>query len=660
MIEQLRFNSLAHALRERATVAGDDVGYVFLVDGDAEESRLTYSQLDRQARAIAVMLREAHATGGRALLAYPPGLEFIAALFGCWYAGVTAVPAYPPRSAQHAASAATLVAIANDCQPSVVLTVSALVPMLTDFKLGAAKVLATDRIDERTAEEFQAMQSDALACLQYTSGSTGAPKGVMLSHANLLNNSAIIQQCFGSTSQSRGVIWLPPYHDMGLIGGILQPLYSGFPVTFIAPAAFLQRPARWLQAITRYAGTISGGPNFAYDLCVERISPEDRQKLDLSTWEVAFNGAEPIDPRTLDRFVETFGPCGFRREAFYPCYGLAEATLLVSGGEKSTTPILRTIEHSPKLKEKTFVGCGTARPAGSALIVDPQLRTACPDQCIGEIWVRSGDLPQGYWQKPDESQEIFQAHLSDSQEGPFLRTGDLGFIQGEELFITGRLKELIIIRGVNHYPQDIEQTVQSSHPALRPGCGTAFSIEGDDSEQIVIMQELERAARNNPPEEIIQVIREAVAEHHDLRVSAILLLRPGQILKTSSGKIRRAACRDAFLDDTLQGIARWDQPIEAPASSQPAIAPEKKGPKSLEQIEGLLAVKMAKLLNITADQINPDDTFARYGLDSSCAAILATDLTTALGREVPITLFYDYPSPHDLAGYLAKQSKKDA
>jgi acyl-CoA synthetase (AMP-forming)/AMP-acid ligase II/acyl carrier protein len=658
MTEQLQFISLAHALRKRAAAAADDVGYIFLVDGEVEELCFTYGQLDRRARAIAVMLREANATGGRALLAYPPGLEFIAALFGCWYAGVTAVPVYPPRSAQHAAAAATLAAIANDCRPLVVLTVCSLVPIVTDLKLPAVAVLATDPTDEPTAEEFQAVHSNTLACLQYTSGSTGEPKGVMLSHANLLNNSAIIQQCFGSTSQSRGVIWLPPYHDMGLIGGILQPLFAGFPVTFISPAAFLQRPARWLQAITRYGGTISGGPNFAYDLCVQRISDEDRRTLDLSTWKVAFNGAEPIDPGTLDRFVKAFGPYGFRREAFYPCYGLAEATLLVSGGEKSAVPILQKIKNSSQSKEKTLVSCGRPRPAGSVLIVDPQLRTACADQSIGEIWVRSGGLPRGYWQKPGESQEIFQARLRDSQDSPFLRTGDLGFVHNDELFITGRLKELIIVRGINYYPQDIEQTVQSCHPALRPGYGAVFSMAADGPEQIVILQELERVARNSPADDIIEIIRQAVAEWHELQIGAILLLRPGQILKTSSGKIRRGACREAFLDGTLHLIARWDQPTELPISSQPA--PETTMPRSLDQIEAFLALQMAKLLNVTADEINPDDTFARYGLDSSSAAVLAANLTTALGRDVPITLFYDYPSPRDIAGHLAKQLMKDA
>jgi acyl-CoA synthetase (AMP-forming)/AMP-acid ligase II/acyl carrier protein len=667
--------SWVQLLRDRAAQCADQHAYAFMAGDDSLESSLTYGELDRKARAIAQRLLDANASGGRALLLYPPGLEFVAGLFGCWYAGVTAVPAYPPRSAQHAGSLATLDAIARDCQPSIVLTAARLRSTLQSAaasvsSLQTTAILATDEVLEDSAGLWRQppQAGTSLACLQYTSGSTGSPKGVMLTHENLLFNSQVISECFEHTSASRGVIWLPPYHDMGLIGGVLQPLYVGFPVTLMAPAAFLQRPMRWLAAISRFRGTTSGGPNFAYELCCKQARPEELATLDLSSWTVAFNGAEPIDPGTIDRFCDVFAPCGFRREALYPCYGLAESTLIVTGGARSSAPVVRSTKVASleststqtalaESTEKSFVGCGHARSGGSFAVVDPSTRVACPPGKVGEIWVRGSSVAQGYWNKPQETSETFAATRADIGEGPYLRTGDLGFLNGGELFITGRLKDLIIIRGVNHYPQDIEQTAHASHPALRPAGGAAFSVNCGSSEQLVIVHEVERTSRNTDPDTIITAIRQAVASRHDLQVSAVVLLTPGRLPKTSSGKTRRSACRTAYLEQALEPLAQWKLPIEVAPSQIAELAtsaePQTAGPLDAEAIETLIVEKVAAALNVSTDEIDPAEPFARYGLDSAGAVGLAAALEEALSRELPATLFYDYPSARDLSRHLA-------
>lgn len=582
-------STLVELLRRRALYQPDRRAYTFLVDGETEEAHLTYEELDRQARTIGALLQSVGAAGGRALLLYPPGLEYIAAFFGCLYAGVVAVPVYPPNPVRLERTLPRFRAIANDAQPLVALTTSpilsvadALFTQDPDFQ--AIHWLTTDNIAGDLAEEWQdsdVVESDSLAFLQYTSGSTAAPKGVMVAHSNLLHNLSLIHQCFEVTPDSRGVIWLPPYHDMGLIGGLLQPLYGGFPVTLMSPLDFLQRPLRWLQAISRYKGTHSGGPNFAYDLCVRKITPEQRATLDLSSWELAFNGAEPVRCETLERFASAFEPCGFRREAFYPCYGLAEATLIVSGGLKAALPITyavqgETLESARVVATsgeeegvRTFVGCGQALGDQKIVIADPESFIQCPPDQVGEIWVSGPSVAQGYWNEPEGTEHTFRAYLADTKEGPFLRTGDLGFLRDDELFVTGRFKDLIIIDGRNHYPQDIELTVEQSHPSLRAGCCAAFSVDAGGEERLVVVAEVKRgyepdrrqeqvqpaldSARGSllDVKEVIRAVRRAVAEYHDLQTHDILLLKAGSIPKTSSGKIQRHACRAGYLAGSL-------------------------------------------------------------------------------------------------------------
>jgi ABC exporter DevB family membrane fusion protein len=572
----VEFSTLVEVLGERARNQPEQTAFIFLLGGETEAARLTYKELDRVSRAIAVKLQRMGATGKRALLLYPPGLDFIAAFFGCLYAGVVAVPAYPPRPNQ---SMSRLQAILASSEVAVALTTASLLvniegQLVHNPELAALRWLATDNLASNLGSDWEqpALCPNTLAFLQYTAGSTGRPKGVMASHGNLLHNLALSHQSFEYTSNSRGVIWLPSYNDMGLISGVLQPIYSGFPVTLMSPAAFLSKPFRWLQAISRYKATTSGGPNSAYELCVRKIKPEQLESLDLSSWEVAFNGAEPLRAETLDRFVATFESCGFRREAFYPCYGITEATLFVSGGLKTRPPTVyevsgvaleqnQVVPASGEQKDtRKLVGLGRTWLDQKIVIVDPESLTECPFDQVGEIWVSGSSVAQGYWNRPEETAQTFHAYLADTDEGPFLRTGDLGFLHDGELFVTGRIKDLIVIEGRNHYPQDIELTVEIAHPALHPGGGAAFSVEIDAQEQLVIAQEVERSyLRHLDVDSVIRAIRQVVMEQHNLEVYAVLLLKPGSIPKTSSGKIQRHACRQGFTAGGLEVVNDFTQ-----------------------------------------------------------------------------------------------------
>ncbi|WP_013334465.1 fatty acyl-AMP ligase [Gloeothece verrucosa] len=564
--------TLLNLLAHRANKEPNKIGYKFLQRGETV-SKITYLELELQAQVIAYSLQSLKLEGERVLLLYPSGLDFIKAFFGCLYAGLIAVPAYPPRASQHISR---LLSITNDAKATIALTTSSILKSLESEinkhpELKSLQWLATDTLDNELAKEWTKpnITPKTLAFLQYTSGSTGKPKGVMVSHENLLHNLSLIYSCFAHSEQSQGVIWLPPYHDMGLIGGILQPLYGGFPVCLMAPMDFLQRPLRWLQAISQHQATTSGGPNFAYDLCLQKISPEERDQLDLSSWKVAFTGAETIRAKTLEQFAEYFAPCGFRKEAFYPCYGMAETTLIVTGGKVTDPPVIceidgNSLEQNKVLPvqnpehSKQLVGCGQNLPNQKTLIVNPETLIECLPEEVGEIWVSSSSVAQGYWEQPEETKKVFKAYLADKVQGPFLRTGDLGFIRDGELFVTGRIKDLIIIRGQNYYPQDIELAVEKSHPALRSNSGAAFSVEMKGQEKLIIVQEVERTyLRNLNINEIVSSIRQVVTKEFELQVYATVLVKPASIPKTSSGKIQRHRCREQFLQGTLSIVEDW-------------------------------------------------------------------------------------------------------
>jgi acyl-CoA synthetase (AMP-forming)/AMP-acid ligase II len=567
---------MAELLQTRADLTPDALAFCFLIDGEEEGPRLSYGELDRSARAVAAALRDVAGPGDRALLLYAPGLEFISAFFGCQYAGVVPVPSYPPRPDRLFQSWQALAAIAADCRPQVVLTGGVVAPFVTGSiaqtpALAEVRCIVTDDLDRGRLWREPTAAPDTLALLQYTSGTTRAPRGVMVTHRNLMHNGRMIWEAFEhyrhvGVGVGVGVCWLPPYHDMGLIGGILQVVFHGAWCMFMSPIAFLQDPSRWLRAISKYRAITSGGPNFAYDLCVRRTSPEERASLDLRSWAVAPVGSEPVSHRTLQEFATAFESCGFRPDTFYPCYGLAEATLLVAGGSREEPPAVRRVSATalelgralfsgPEGQDaKTLIGCGDARLGQELRIVDPESRVQRPDGHVGEIWVSGPSVAKGYWNRPNETEQTFRARLAETGEGPFLRTGDLGFVADGELFVTGRIKEVIIIRGRNHYPQDIEETVQSVHPALRRGCGAAFEAERDGRPGLVVVQEVERRARGLDVGALLADVRQAVAEKHELQVHDLLLLEPGSIPKTSSGKVRRHACR---LEYDRGGLRRW-------------------------------------------------------------------------------------------------------
>ena len=571
------FGTWIDLLEFRATTQPKDVAYVFVQDGTTEVDRITYETLHARAVAIAAQLQARHDLGERALLLYPPGLDFIPAFLGCLYAGVLAVPAYPALRSQNLPR---LEAIAAHSQATAVLTTSSLLdgPARRSPVMQGLNWIASD-VPPATSGSWNrpALDGDSLAFLQYTSGSTGTPKGVMVSHGNLLHNQRVIEQAFEHNQETVVAGWLPMFHDMGLIGIVLQPLFLGRPCILMAPTDFVQQPLRWLQAISHYRVTTSGGPSFGYALCARKITPSEAANLDLRSWRLAFNGSEPVRADVLDSFCHRFGPAGFRREAFYPCYGLAEATLLVSGGAQQQPPVVLTARASalesgvvePGEPGRALVGCGHARLGDVIEIVDPESRTRCPSGRIGEIWLRGPSVTQGYWQRPRETDETFAARLQPPRvidprapavrpepEGEtFLRTGDLGFVQDGELFVTGRLKDIIIIRGRNHYPHDIEATVQSSHLALRPDCGVAVAVDIDGEERLVVLQEVEREHLSRiDRQDVIGRIRQALTSHHDVAAHAIVLLKPGGILRTSSGKVQRRACATAFLEGRLAEI----------------------------------------------------------------------------------------------------------
>ncbi|MFW6070531.1 MAG: fatty acyl-AMP ligase, partial [bacterium] len=568
-----RLPTLVALLRARAAQNPEKLAYIFLEDGESDEIRITYGELDRRARAIAAWLQQQDAAGERALLLYPPGLDYIAAYFGCLYAGVVAVPAYPPRLNR---PSPRIEGIVTDAQATLALTTSTILHKLERrFEhmpaLAALRWLNSDDLPPDVEEAWTqpTIDADTLAFLQYTSGSTSAPKGVMVTHGNLMHNLGLIQRGFDIDSRARGVFWLPSYHDMGLIGGVLEPMYVDGLSVLMAPAAFLQRPVRWLQALSRYEGTTSGAPNFAYQMCIDKVSEEQCAELDLSRWAIAFCGAEPIRRETLAQFAEKFAPYGFSAEAFYPCYGLAEATLLVSGGDGPGAPralrlrsdalAVDRVEVAAEDEEQapTIVSCGYSRDEQQIRIVDPQTLTECgPDQ-VGEVWVAGGSVAQGYWGQQQATAETFQARLADSGEGPFLRTGDLGFLHEDELYVTGRLKDLIIIRGRNYFPNDIEKTVAESHEAFEMGMGAAFSVMVEGREALAVTYELKRSHRRADVDEVTAAARAAIASNHGLRPQAIALLKPLSIPRTSSGKIRRHACREGYLEGTLDVIGEW-------------------------------------------------------------------------------------------------------
>ncbi len=646
--------TLVDVLRRRSLRQADEAAFTFLLDGDTAQETITYGELDRRARGLAAHLQAMRLEGERVLLLYPPGLEYVVAFFGCLYAAAVAVPAYPPRRNR---SLDRLRAIVRDAGAAAVLSTRAI--FSTVERMGAqgsglqslhwifAGQVAQGQEDAWT---HPSLTGESVAFLQYTSGSTGDPRGVVLAHANLIHNSEWIKKMFGHEAACRGVMWTPPYHDMGLIGGILQPVYAGMPCCLMSPVTCFTNPYAWLRAISNRRGTTSGGPNFAYDLCVRKITPAQRATLDLSCWGLAFTGAEPVAADTLDRFAEAFAPCGFRREAFYPCYGLAEATLIASGGDRLSPP--RTLAVRKEDVEshrarpavagpgaRTLVSCGCGLGDQGIRVVHPERLTECAPNTVGEVWIFGPSVAKGYWNRSEETKETFAARLAGGDGTPFLRTGDLGFLHAGELYITGRLKDLIILQGRNLYPQDLERTAERSHPALESGWGAAFTVPVGGEEKLVLVHE---AAGRRPPDlaEAAHALMAAVAEEHEVEVHAVALVKGGTAPRTSSGKVRRRACRDAYLAGELELLGEWRG--SAGATSRPggltrealmAVEP------SLRQalLESYLRDRLAGALRVAPPRIDARQSLASLGLDSLTAMRLKNDVEAALGVALPLT-----------------------
>jgi acyl-CoA synthetase (AMP-forming)/AMP-acid ligase II len=551
--------TIIDVLRERAGSKGDQKAFAFLKNGEDESDSVNFRQLDRRAREIAGMLQELGGKpGDRVLMIYTPGIAFIEAFYGCLYAGMIAVPVKPPSRRQPLDHVQLVL---QDCDPEFILTdrvsIQDLGPRIIEhLTIRHVRVLVTDEIPQGGARDgddgWTALNrsSGSLAVLQYTSGSTGSPKGVRITHGNIMANMQMIKDAFGNNGNTVGVGWLPLFHDMGLVGNILQPVYAGCLGVLMPPMAFLQKPMRWLKAISTYRGTCCGGPNFAYELCCTRFRPEELVGVDLSSWQVAFNGSEPVRNTTLKKFSSIFSDYGFRHTAHHPCYGMAEATLMVTAGYINETPrvITRNMPGMPPGTEMEFVRCGHNLPGQELKIVDADNGTLCGDKAIGEIWIKGPHVSGGYWNKEEFNKEAFDKAIGEARSGGFFKTGDLGFLNGEELYICGRVKEMIIIRGRNLFPYDIERRAEEAHPALVPHGSVAIGLEDGPETRLILIMEVKRAFRASIVyDDCLQTLREAISSSMDIFLYDLVLIDEMTIPKTFSGKPRRAFCKQEYV-----------------------------------------------------------------------------------------------------------------
>ncbi|MGB2924980.1 MAG: fatty acyl-AMP ligase [Limnothrix sp.] len=585
-----KYSTIVDVLQDRAQNTPDQLAYSF-VSGEATNiTSFTYRELEARVKAIAAHLQSIIEPGDRVLMVFPysAGLEFVTSFYGCLYAGAIAVTINPSKNDD---ALDKLLERVESCSAKVIMTTAEVLdyfkgklaknPLKTvgiASKFSHLELVAMDKIDPSKAEVWQApdINAETLAFLQYTSGSTGKPKGVMVTHGNVIGNSESIRHAFEHTPDSIMGSWLPIFHDMGLIGGVIQPLYVGFPSILMSPVELIQKPSLWLETISEHKITTSGGPNFAYDLVARQVDPKQLKNLDLSSWKVAFSGAETVRAATLKKFAKVFESYGFKQDYFYPCYGMAEATLFISGGAVAIAPKIQYMEPEALQENRAvisadsnhgIVSCGKTWLDDQILIVDPEAKTTLEDGKVGEIWAAGSGIGKGYWKQPTATEETFNAYVGD--KGPFLRTGDLGFVKDGELYITGRMKEVMILWGRYRYPQDIEATVEKCHPALRPSLGAAFSIEAEDDERLVVVHEVERShIRNLKVEEIVSAIRQAIYEEHTVEVYAIALIRTASMPKTSSGKIQRRGCRQQYLEGRLNTVAQWQLQSEESSISE--------------------------------------------------------------------------------------------
>ncbi|MGV0627039.1 fatty acyl-AMP ligase [Mycolicibacter minnesotensis] len=575
--------TLVELLRRQSERLRDKTAFSFSYNGDDEgRTELTFGELDRRARAIAANLQRYDIAGERVLVLVRPGLDFIAGFFGCLYAGAVAVPV-------HQKLAPRLGVVVPDARARFALTAAenreATRAAVAGIPGEPEHWFFTDAGADPDAWVAPDIDSGSQAAIQYTSGSTRSPKGVLLTHGNILHNVDAIAQAWNGDENARGVFWLPPHHDLGLIGGILSMVYLGASTALMSPTAFIKRPMRWLELVSSFRGVITAAPNFAYDRCVETSTPQERAALDLSCLTVAMNGAESVRATSLAAFADAFAPAGFKLSSCYPVYGLAEATLQVSAGCPTGMPGVRHLDRVALERDRivdvapedpaaaTFVGCGRPRQTDVA-IVDPVTRRPCDSDEVGEIWVAGPNVAQGYWGRPEETAQAFGAVLAepgDTSRGPFLRTGDLGFLCAGELFTTGRYKDLVVVDGHRYYPNDIEFTVQQCDAVLVSGRGAVFATDAPPGgiEQLVVVHEVDSArAATTDLDAVIETIRLAVATHHGIAADAVVLVTQVTLPTTSSGKIQRGQTKANFVEGKLAAVAQWHTPTQAPSLAE--------------------------------------------------------------------------------------------
>ncbi|OQW32699.1 MAG: hypothetical protein A4E19_04880 [Nitrospira sp. SG-bin1] len=644
------------------------LAYALIRDNLDLESQLTYAQLERTVLSLAGRLASEVSSGTKALLLYPQGLDMVCAFWACVCAGLVPVPAPAPDLVRQKHSLPRLRSIIDDAQASRVLTTSSIEAQARELsiakEIGQIKWMATDQHYKQTdMDELPRSTNTALAYLQYTSGSTAIPRGVMISHGNVLAHCRAMSQAGGVSNETRSLCWLPYFHDYGLLHGILAPFYVGAPAYLMSPVTFLRRPLRWLEAISKFAVTHSGGPNFSYEACLRAVRQQKEWQGDLSNWTVASCGAEPIHAETVEQFIATFGPRGFRRTSFAPAYGLAEATLVVTMKQAGMEPtflkpatdaLARSIvkeSSSADGKTRTLVGCGTPLEQTTVKIVNPTTHTECPPDTVGEVWLAGAGVAAGYWGKPELNRVTFGATLADSDEGPYLRTGDLGFLHGGELFLTGRLKDLIIVRGRNYYPHDLEWTAEQVHAGLRRGGGAAFSIEGKTGELVVLVNEIEPQLRESDMPDVMSSIRRALADEHELEVHSVVLLRPGTIPRTSSGKIQRHACKTAFESGELAVItsSTLDLSIGDDLGDASTEMPETPAEKSLAGI-------WQEVLGCPPPHRH--ENFFALGGNSLLASQVVARILDVFSVELPLGVLFESPTLSALAVRIGEPSRR--
>lgn len=637
-----------HAREKPAALA-----FRFIRSPDFATDDLTYFALRERALRIAHSLRSRHAEGNRVLLVLPPGLDYIAGFLGCLYAGAIAVPIYPPRRnrpperfatvARNSAARFALVPI--DVRQQIESTLAP--ALLREFEL---TWLTPDGESGAAADWPEPyVDADTPAFLQYTSGSTAEPKGVVVTHGSLAHNIALLEEPFAmAAADVLGLSWLPPFHDLGLIGNLLAAVHYGVTEVLMTPQAFLGDPLGWLRAISHFRATASAAPNFAYDLCATRATPDVVAQLDLRCWQTAFNGAEPIVPGTLERFASTFAPCGFSSDAFCPGYGLAEATLVVTAQRRGAGAVITGFDRDELRQHRArptdefsrsvrLVGSGVVLGAQRVLIVDPDTRRPCAVDSVGEIWVSGPSVARGYWANPEATRETFRARTAPAGEGPFLRTGDLGFFRSGQLYITGRRKDLIIIGGTNHYPQDIELAARAAHPALAEAAGAAFSILGDEGETLAVVHEINLAHRAADFTAVAAALRAAISDAHQLPVTHCALVRFASLPKTSSGKIQRSRCRDLFLAGQLDAYLTTATGVATASSAAPTLGESPLSSADFARLhEGI-----AKILSVTSSALDPDAPLLQQGMSSLRAVELQGFLEVDFGCKLDYEDFFE-------------------